>query len=80
MFRKVREVNGTLNDVYGVKRVHRLSVMINQKGDIKSIYCVPCGPLSCQRSEDDSGSSASNDLTDMKEDEYTKVIVLTETP
>ena len=68
-------MNGTLNDVYGVKRVHRLSVMINQNGDIKTIYCVPCGPLSYLQQSEDSSSTASNDLKDTKEEEYTKVFI-----
>ena len=72
----MREVNGTLNDVYGVKRVHRLSVVINKNGDIKTIYCVPCGPLSYLQQSEDSSSTASNDLKDTKEDEYTKVLLV----
>ena len=74
----MKELHGTVTDVYGARRVHRLSLMVNRHGDIRTIYCVPCGPLAyLQQQTPDSESSGSGDLnTGAKEDEYSKVNLL----
>lgn len=74
MFRKIRQVHGTLTDVYGSRRVHRLSLMVNKHGDIKTIYCTPCGPLAyLDQSEESDYSSRESNKQNLKEDEYSKV-------
>lgn len=68
-------MRGTLTDVYGTRRVHKLSLVINKAGDIKTIYCVPCGPLVYQDRNDASETSSQDSIQDTsaKEDEYSKV-------
>ncbi len=77
MFRKIREVHGTLTDIHGARRVHRLSLMVNKQGDIKTIYCVPCGPLAYLDQTEESETSSQDTSNDAKEDEYSKVSILT---
>ena len=72
IFSKSREVQGTLTDVYGHRRVHRLSLMINKHGDIRTIYCVPCGPL-VYADQTEQLTMISQDRHNLREDEYTKV-------
>ena len=75
MFRKMRELHGTLTDVYGARRVHRLSLMVNRRGDIRTIYCVPCGPLTYIDHQSEESESESDDVnSNIKEDEYSKVL------
>ncbi len=70
----MRELHGTLTDVYGARRVHRLSLMVNRKGDIRTIYCVPCGPLTYIDHQSEDSDSESDDInSNAKEDEYSKV-------
>ena len=45
LYHKVREVRGTLTEVAGPRRVHRLSLVLDRQGRITTIHCVPCGPL-----------------------------------
>ena len=74
MFSKSREVQGTLTDVYGHTRVHRLSLIINKHGDIRTIYCVPCGPLVYAEQNEQHLSMTSQEARQhLKEDEYSKV-------
>ncbi len=73
MFRKMRELHGTLTDVYGARRVHRLSLMVNRRGDIRTIYCVPCGPLTYLDPQSGDESESESDNSNIKEDEYSKV-------
>ena len=81
MFRRMRELHGTLTDVYGARRVHRLSLMVNRRGDIRTIYCVPCGPLTyLEHHESPESDSDSDDVnSNIKEDEYSKVRARTHT-
>ena len=60
--------------MYGAKRVHRLSLMISKNGTIKTIYCIPCGPLTyTEGPEEDTPDSVSETGDNNKENHYTKV-------
>ena len=74
IFRDSRELHGTLTDVYGAKKVHRLSLVVNKKGEVRTIYCQPCGPLYLQNTEQ-SHYQSQEDCTDetVKENHYTRV-------
>ena len=73
-------MHGVLTDVLGTKRVHRLTVVVNKKGDLQTIHCVPCGPLYLDGGgggcgEDDTRTNVSGSVYngDFREDEYTRV-------
>ena len=65
-----------MTDVGGTRRVHRLSLVVNKAGDIKRIYCVPCGPLVYMDRTEGSESSSQDSIQEntAKEDEYSKVM------
>ena len=73
-----REIHGTLTEVFGHKRIHRLSLLLNKDGDVRTIYCQPCGPLFYSDSavEDSDAAESSFDVQrEGKEIEYSKVKV-----
>ena len=78
LVKRTKEMHAVLTDVTSVTRVHKLSVIVNKHGDLRTISCVPCGPLHW----DDNVTA--NDVTtqskrklsetcDCYEDEYTRV-------
>lgn len=69
---KSRTVEGTLTDVYGPGRVHRLTLVINKTGSVKNISCSPCGPL--QDVDDSTEHTETSDVRETRETEYSKVI------
>lgn len=69
IFRHCRELHGTLTDVYGGNKVHRLSLVINKKGEVQTIYCQPCGPLYMEAEKQNSELAEEP----IKENHYTKV-------
>ncbi|KAK2147888.1 hypothetical protein LSH36_531g01022 [Paralvinella palmiformis] len=76
VYSTLRELRGTVADVYGAKRVHRLSLMISKNGTIKTIYCIPCGPLTyTEGPEEDTPDSVSEAGDNNKENHYTKAEV-----
>ena len=76
MFRNVRKLKGTLTEVYGSQRIHRLSLMVNKKGDIKTIYCTPCGPLAYMEPSEETTAVTSPEEEqeeNYEEESYTQV-------
>ena len=40
-----KEMHGVVTDVTHNRRIHKLSVVVNKNGDLRTIHCVPCGLL-----------------------------------
>lgn len=67
------------DDITG--RIHRLTLSLSRRGDVRSVYCVPCGPLLacdplletqlCDQSTDGQTQPTSSD----QENHYTRVSI-----
>ena len=70
----VRELHGVLTDVDEGKRVHRFSLMVNRRGEVRTLYCVPCGPLTYLEQTPQPHSDSDTPPLPTTETQYTQVI------
>ena len=56
-------------------RIHRISLVTNEYGDVRNVYCVPCGPLTPEEDvvESETTMSEIDEGENIIEDNYTKV-------
>ena len=74
LFGHHREIHGSLTEVFGHKRIHRVSLLLTRDGDVQTIHCQPCGPLFCSESDTEDADDSSCDVQDRKEHQYSKVM------
>ena len=59
-----------VTNVLGARKVHKLDVVVNKNGEVRTIRCVPCGQLTWSYDSDD---VTSDDALLKPEVQYTAV-------